>query len=138
MGKHSALGQAGVHPLVAEALQRRQQREGGGAPAAVPPKVAARRPAPNRPADSAVGWPTPARAGSGLGWPDDPRQPDRSSADDTRDDAADQHPDDDGSLIDALDGTEQSGPAVQAPHRAGWRRFFGGGHSSARSRSSAA
>ncbi|WP_131801432.1 hypothetical protein [Klenkia brasiliensis] len=120
MGKHSALDGSTVHPLVADALQRRQHAAAPGrAPNVVQHQAADTRP-------TAVGWPDGPRRGDGLGWPGgEPAE------------AADRlpvHPDDDGSVLAVLDAAAEQDAEVPAPpvRRTGWRRFFGGGHSTSR------
>lgn len=62
MGKHSAAGDATVHPLVAEALGRRS-----GAPGATHDADAPER-------GGSTGWPgPPPGSGAPVGWPDDAR-----------------------------------------------------------------
>ncbi|SCX46536.1 hypothetical protein SAMN03159343_1819 [Klenkia marina] len=109
MGKHSAADGAVVHPIVATALQQRGRVENG----------------------SPVGWPQEPRRGEGIGWPDPAATAEAvphatpHAADEQR------HPDDDGSLLAALDAAaeaDQARPAEPA-RRSGWRRLFGGGSS---------
>ncbi|WP_157518917.1 hypothetical protein [Modestobacter sp. Leaf380] len=130
MGKHTALDEAVVHPLVAQALQRRAA-PGTGTHRPGAPNVVAALP-PTGPVASAVGWPEAPGRGEGLGWPAEPEP-----ATDPARDAAD-----DGSVIAALEAADVAGQSTAAesetPRRAGWRRFFGGGHTSARSGTSAA
>jgi len=107
VGKHSAADGAVVHPIVASALEQRRSDQG-----------------------SPVGWPQEPRRGEGVGWPTPvvtehvPVHP--AEADD-------RHPDDDGSLLAALDAAaaqdaEQAAEPTPA-RRSGWRRLFGGGGS---------
>jgi hypothetical protein len=112
VGKHSALDGATVHPLVADALERRQQTPPQGrAPNVVQHQAA-------EPGSTAVGWPATAHRADGLGWPGaDPVEPQPA------------HPADDGSVLAVLDAAahdEVSAPE-QPARRTGWRRFFGGG-----------
>ena len=126
MGKHSARDGATVHPLVADALERRQvgtapAERGGGQPRAA----------------AEVGWPVPPGRGEGLGWPGD-----RAA------EPVDSTPEDDGSVLAVLDEAAARESAEQAPagptgtedqpvRKQGWRRFFGGGGPSGRSTSAA-
>lgn len=123
MGKHSALEGATVHPLVADALERRQQ---AGAPVAAP-NVVQHQAADTR--SAAVGWPAEQHRAGGLGWPgaevadgaDGPLAVEPPAA----------HPDDDGSVLAVLDAaSEEEARSPGTPARRGWRRFFGGGQSS--------
>ena len=119
MGKHSALDGATVHPLVADALKRR---------ALVP---ADRRRGPEAPVSAALGWPGAQTEESGLGWPG-------ALATEPAD------PRDDGSVLAVLDAAAAADPLpvsadVEPPvRRSGWRRIFGGGHTSTRRDTSAA
>ncbi len=124
VGKHSAHDGATAHPLVADALERRQQ---GTAP---PVDRGGALQTPD------VGWPAAPGRGDGLGWPGDrPAGP------------VDHAPDDDGSVLAVLDEATareaqqvQPGPATpdeQPVRRQGWRRFFGGGGPSSGSTSAA-
>ncbi len=117
MGKHSALDGATVHPLVADALQRRQHSSLPGRPANVVQHQAGDA------RSTATGWPSAAPAGGGLGWPG-------AEPVVTAPAAPVEHPDDDGSVLAVLDA---AAAAPEPPaRRTGWRRFFGGGHSSTR------
>ncbi len=107
MGRHTAGDDAVVHPLVAQALQRRQTE--GGTHRTGTPTVAAEQPS------TAVGWPDEPRRGEGLGWPVDPAEQDdaRPGPDNGSGSGSDtgRDPDDDGSVIDALDAAEETPPA---------------------------
>ena len=118
VGKHSARDGATVHPLVADALERRQPGTGPGEHGGGSPRA------------SEVGWPSAPGRGEGLGWPGDrPAEPvDRVGRD----------PEDDGSVLAVLDEAAAREAEEQAPagaavadeqpvRRQGWRRFFGGG-----------
>jgi len=108
VGRHASIDGAGSHPLVADALGRRT----------VPAPRGTHRGEANVTAPqstSSVGWPAPPGRGEGLGWPGEP---------DTAPTG------DDGSLLAALDAAQDSPAEVPTPRRSGWRRFFGGGHSS--------
>ncbi|MCO7221196.1 hypothetical protein [Klenkia sp. PcliD-1-E] len=111
MGKHTALDGASVHPLVADALERRQHVAAWlGAPNVVQRQRA-------EVPSTAVGWPVAPQHADGLGWPgvdlDQPRDAD--------------HPDDDGSVLAVLDSAAEQEVGSPGPpaRRTGWRRFFG-------------
>jgi len=115
VGKHSALDGAVVHPLVADALERRQH---SAEPRRVP-NVVQHQAVDDR--STAVGWPGEPGRATGLGWPGaDPAE------------LPPVHPDDDGSVLAVLDAAAAAEAAEAAPEppvrRTGWRRFFGGGH----------
>ncbi|GHE11032.1 hypothetical protein [Klenkia taihuensis] len=115
MGKHSALDGATVHPLVADALERRQQGPQGPQPPRAPNVVQHQA---AEPGSTAVGWPAETHFADGLGWPGaDPVEP------------LAVHPADDGSVLAVLDAAAQAGAGApeQPTRRTGWRRFFGGG-----------
>lgn len=117
VGKHSARDGATVHPLVADALERRQPGTGPGGHGDAPLLA------------TEVGWPSAPGRGEGLGWPGD-----RPAG------SVDRAPEDDGSVLAVLDeatareADEQAhgGAATaeeQPVRRQGWRRLFGGGAS---------
>ncbi|SDX54252.1 hypothetical protein SAMN05661080_00397 [Modestobacter sp. DSM 44400] len=97
MGRHAADEGAGVHPIVAAALQRQAPESLGGLRHA-----SGRRPA--TAADGGLGWPGSPPDGTGLGWPAD-AQIDRTPAG---------------------TGAVAVLPEEPTRRRAGWRRFFGG------------
>lgn len=69
MGRHAAADGAGVHPIVAAALQRHPAGSAGALHAAGRAAVvhgAAQ-------GQSGPGWPGPPHDGTGLGWPEDER-----------------------------------------------------------------
>jgi hypothetical protein len=104
VGRHAADNDAGVHPIVAAALQRQ-------APESLGALRHARRRLPATAAGDGLGWPGSPPDGTGLGWPADGRV---------------------GSPPVAADaGALTAVPESPAPRRAGWRRFFGGGGAAA-------
>jgi hypothetical protein len=99
VGRHAADDEAGVHPIVAAALQQR--------PATALPGSArhdAEGSAMAVTTDGGLGWPGEPADGTGLGWPEDPASGTQDAA-------------------------QQPAPADGEParRRPGWRRFLGSG-----------
>jgi hypothetical protein len=100
VGRHAADDDAGVHPIVAAALQR-QAPSPGVAPRHGPgPRGAALADG-----EGELGWPGPPADGTGLGWPAD-----------SRTDAT----------AEAAPEPLAAVPAAPVKRRLGWRRLFGG------------
>ena len=104
MGRHAAGDGAGVHPIVAAALQRQ-------APGSLGTLRHARGRRPATATDGGLGWPGSPPDGTGLGWPADGRTGSTPAA--------------------AGPGALTVVVESPAPRRAGWRRFFGGGAAAA-------
>lgn len=102
MGRHAAGDGAGVHPLVAAALQQSATVEPGE------PRHLAGAPRASDGQPGGLGWPGEPGEGTGLGWP--------AGTEDAAGTAADQP-------ADARPGAETR----PARRKLGWRRLFGGG-----------
>jgi hypothetical protein len=101
VGRHAADTGAGVHPIVAAALQRRAAESPGTLQHA-----RSRRPAAADGGGGGLGWPVPPPDGTGLGWPSDAQT--------------------DSTLAEPGAGALTVVAESPAPRRAGWRRLFGG------------
>ncbi|WP_299952470.1 hypothetical protein [uncultured Modestobacter sp.] len=102
MGRHAAGDGAGVHPLVAAALQQSAAVEPGE------PRHLAGAPRAADGEPGGLGWPGEPGEGTGLGWP--------AGTEDAAGSAVDQS-------ADAQPGAEPR----PARRKLGWRRLFGGG-----------
>ncbi len=72
MGRHAALDGAGVHPIVAAALQQRPAPQEPGA-ARHGDRIEPEGAQLSGPEEGELGWPGEPRDGRGLGWPAEPQ-----------------------------------------------------------------